>query len=421
MAFGKAERLIAWRYLRARRQEGFVSVIAAFSFLGIVLGVATLIIVMAVMNGFKVELMKQILGFNGEMTVYAARGPLEHPQTVRQQLEQLPEVARAQPLIEGQGVILAKGQALGIKIHGLMPEDLQRHPLLSQKIKQGALDSFGHTSGSVVLGARLANKLRLRVGDAVTFMAPQGHRTAFGMMPRHYRGQVVAIFEVGMIDYDQSFAFIPLLEAQRFFNYGSAVTGIELFLRPGGEVKTLTQALRQRIYAGEMGPLRTVDWEQANATFFHAVEVERNVMFIILTLIILIATFNIISNLIMLVKDKSRDIGILRTMGATRSMIMRIFFLTGASIGVSGTAGGFIVGYGFASHIETIRRWLEGFAGGDLFSAEIYFLSKLPAVVRPFDVALVVSLSLLLSFLATLYPSWRAARLDPIEALHHGQ
>lgn len=416
VGFSFVESMIAWRYLRSRRQEGFVSLITALSFLGILLGVATLIIVMAVMNGFKEQLMKQILGFNGEITVYHQQGrPLTDFRELRREIEKIPGVSGVFPIIEGQAVVSAHGNSLGVKVHGVLPEDLKVRPLISSKMITGSLTSWGQGEGKeAILGKKMAKMLRVKRGDKISLLLPQGNRTPFGLMPKQVSYTVSGIFEVGMIEYDRSFVFIPLEKAQQLFQLSEGVTGLEVFVHQQDHLDQIQQAILRG------GSLRTVDWRIANQTFFNAVEVERNVMFLILTLIVVIAMFNVIAHLVMLVKDKHRDIGILRTMGMSRASIMRVFFLTGSSIGVSGTLGGFLVGYGFSKNIETIRQWLEKFSGADLFSAEIYFLSKLPAVVRPMDVSLVVGMSLLLSFLATLYPAWRASCLDPVEALRYG-
>ena len=253
------------------------------------------------------------------------------------------------------------------------------------------------------------------MGDSLTLISPQGSATAFGTVPRFRAYHIVATFNVGMFEYDSSFIFMPLDVAQVYFRLPEAASALEVIITDPDRVN----ALRPPILGALDGQARLTDWQQVNAHFFNAIQVERNVMFLILTLIILVAAFNIISSLIMLVKDKGRDIAILRTMGATRGMIMRIFFISGASVGVVGTVLGFLLGLGFADNIETLRRWLEGLTDTELFAAEIYFLSKLPAKIGPGEVAMVVLMALALSFLATLYPSWRAARLDPVEALRY--
>ncbi len=415
MAFNTFERMMAMRYLRARRQEGFISVIAGFSLLGIALGVATLIIVMAVMNGFRAELLGRILGLNGHLTVFAQAGPLTDFDHVTQELRGVRGVVSASPLVEGQVMATAKGGAGGALVRGMRPEDLKARTLLSSHVVRGSLDDF-QGDDAAMIGLRMAQKFGISVGDRITLISPQGNATVFGTMPRLRAYKVVALFNVGMYEYDSTFVYLPLAAAQSFFQMTpQQVSGIEVMVsnpdRVFEERLLIAQALGNQV--------RIFDWQQANSSFFNAVQVERNVMFLILTLIIVVAAFNIISSMIMLVKDKSADIAILRTMGATRGAILRIFFLAGTSVGVIGTLTGFVLGLVFCANIETIREWLQSLTGTQLFSPEIYFLSQLPAKVDPVEVAQVVIMALALSVLATIYPSWRAARLDPVEALRY--
>ena len=413
--FSAFDWLVAMRYLRARRQEGFVSVIAVFSFLGITLGVAALIIVMSVMNGFRHELLTRILGVNGHITVYGFDGELADYGPLTMTLADIDGVVRAMPIIDGQVLATARGsQTTGAMVRGLRAADLAGHEVIARAITAGGLERFAAGEG-VLVGERMAERLSLRIGDSLTLLSPRGMPTVFGSVPRSAAYTVVGTFNVGMYEYDSSFVFMPLDKAQIYFRLAGAVTGIELTVADPTDIEDVKRAVVAAV--GARG--RIWDWQQANASFFGAVKVERNVMFVILTLIILVAAFNIISSLIMLVKDKGRDIAILRTMGATRGTVMRIFLLTGASIGIVGTAMGSLAGIAFALNIETIRRWIEGLSGVDLFSAEIYFLSQLPARVDWDEVLTVVAMSLVLSLLATLYPAWRAARLDPVEALRY--
>lgn len=415
MIFNAFERMVALRYLRARREEGFVSVIAGFSLAGIALGVATLIIVMSVMNGFRAELMQRILGLNGHMGVYTlTNAPLEDFDTVSEKIRGLPGVKRVIPTVEGQVLVTANRVSAGAIVRGVRQADMQQRAIIAGNIRQGSLDNFTGRS-SVAVGTRFAQKFGVRVGDTIRLVSPQTNQSAFGSIPRSKRYKIVAMFEVGMFEYDSSFVFMPLEAAQVYFRKKEGVTNLELFFDNPERVETI----RPEILRVSGQPLRLVDWQQANASFFNAIKVERNVMFLILTLIILVAAFNIISGMIMLVKDKGRDIAILRTMGATRGMVMRVFLLAGASVGIVGTAAGFIIGVAFADNIEIIRQALQGLTGTELFAAEIYFLSQLPSVVVAEDVISVVAMSLGLSFLATLYPAWRAARLDPVEALRY--
>lgn len=412
--FSAFEWMVAMRYLRARRQEGFISVIAWFSLLGIALGVATLIIVMAVMNGFRQELLTRILGINGHLSVYGPANRLADYDAVADAIRKIPGVIAATPIIEGQVMVTARGVARGAVVRGFKPEDLAGRKIVADNIRDGSLDQF-KGEDAVVIGSRLAERLGVGIGDKVTLISPQGSTTAFGTVPRLRAYTVVATFNIGMFEYDSGFVFMPLQSAQIYFRLPDAVTNVEVFIKNPDDAR----AAVQRIAPVIGGKGRIHDWQQANASFFTAVQVERNVMFLILTLIILVAAFNIVSSMIMLVKDKGRDIAILRTMGATRGSVLRIFLISGASIGVIGTAAGFALGVAFAENIETVRQWIQGFTGTDLFQAEVYFLSKLPARLDWSEVASVVLMGLGLSFLATLYPSWRAATLDPAEALRY--
>ena len=415
MIFSPFERMVALRYLRARREEGFVSVIAGFSLAGIALGVATLIIVMSVMNGFRAELLQRILGLNGHVGVYELTNqPLRDFDELAAKIKVMAGVKRVIPTVEGQVLVSANNVAAGAIVRGARVKDIKAREIISGNIRAGSLDEF-EGKNSVLVGTRFSQKFGVRPGDMIRLVSPQSNSTAFGSVPRSKRYRVAAIFEVGMFEYDSSFVFMPLEAAQIYFRSKNAVTNIEVFLDDPDRVKSIrTEILRA---AGKA--LRIVDWQQANASFFNAIKVERNVMFLILTLIILVAAFNIISGMIMMVKDKGRDIAILRTMGATRGMVMRVFLLAGASVGIIGTLIGFGLGVAFAGNIETIRQWLQSLTGTELFAAEIYFLSQLPSVVEPGDVLSVVGMSLGLSFLAVLYPAWRAARLDPVEALRY--
>jgi lipoprotein-releasing system permease protein len=411
--FNAFERMVAFRYLRARRQEGFVSVIAIFSLLGIALGVATLIIVMSVMNGFRADLLGRILGLNGHLGVYAQSGSLSDFDADATKVSEVPGITGVTPLIEGQVMATTEAGAAGALVRGIRPEDLRRRPLVADHIVQGSLADF--EDDGVAVGDRLARRLGIAVGSAITIISPQGTATAFGTMPRIKTYNVVALFDVGMYEYDNSFIFVPLEAAQLFFRLPNAVTSLEVFVADPDRV----HEDRRLIAAALGGHVRIVDWQQANSSLFNAVEIERNVMFLILTLIIVVAAFNIISSMIMMVKDKGRDIAILRTMGASRGAILRIFVLSGASIGVVGTVAGLLLGVVFTRNLEAIRQALQKVIGTDLFAAEIYFFTRIPARLDTGEVAAVVLMALALSFLATLYPSWRAARLDPVEALRY--
>jgi lipoprotein-releasing system permease protein len=414
--FGAFERTVAFRYLRARRGERFVSVIATFSLVGIALGVATLIIVMSVMNGFRQELLSRILGLNGDLGVYAAGEVLSGFDAIASTIRHVPGVVSATPIVEGQALLTNDhGGAVGGLIRGIRPRDLEALKAVSAHIEAGSLKGF-QGDNAVAIGIGLARNLGLAVGDRLTLVSPQGAATVLGTIPRIRSYNVVAIFRVGMNEYDSSFVFLPLAAAQVFFRKPDAATQIEVMLKNPDQVGAARAAIA-RALAGR--PVRIIDWQQANDSFFAAVTVERNVMFLILTLIILVAAFNIVSSLIMMVKDKTKDIAVLRTLGAGRGAVMRIFLMCGASVGVLGTVAGTVLGIAFCRNIETIRQWLQSLTGTDLFNPEVYYLEQLPAVLDWGEVLRVIVMALALSLLATLYPSWRAARTDPVEALRH--
>ena len=412
--FGSFERMMAMRYLRARRQEGFISVIAFFSLAGIMLGVATLIIVMSVMNGFRIELMSKILGFNGDLSVLAAHGGgLQDFDDLVAKTRAVSGVTIVTPLIEAEALVSGPYGSQGAKVRGERMEDLRGAGGIGGHIAQGMLDRLD--DDSVVLGDRLAFALGVRVGDNVSVLTPNGTATAFGTVPRVKSFKVAATFDVGMYEYDSGFLYMTLGAAQTFFKLPDRVSQLEVKVADPDRIW-----LQEGPIADALGnQVRLFSWKESSAAFFNAVETERSVMFLILTLIIVVAAFNVISSMIMLVKDKGRDIAILRTMGATRGMILRIFFMAGASVGVTGTLLGFGLGVLFCENIERIRQFLQSLTGTDLFSATVYFLSQIPAELDPGQVAEVVIMALVLSFLATIYPAWRAARLDPVEALRY--
>jgi lipoprotein-releasing system permease protein len=413
-AFAPFEWMLSLRYLRARRKEGFISVIAGFSFLGIMLGVATLIIVMAVMNGFRKELLDKILGLNGHLLVQPLESPLTDWEAVAARIAKVPGVRLAAPIVEGQALASSPFNSGGVLVRGMRGADLAALPSIGSKIKQGTLEGFDEGQG-VVVGRRLADQLSLRTTDSVTLVAPRGAVTPMGTTPRIKAYRIAAVFEVGMSEYDSSFVFMPLVESQAYFNRSGDVTAIEVYIDDPDKVGTFRNLIAEA--AGR--PIFMIDWRQRNATFFSALQVERNVMFLILTLIVLVAAFNIVSGMIMLVKDKGPDIAILRTMGASQSSILRIFLITGASIGVVGTVVGFLLGALICLNVESIRQFLSWLTSTEIFPPELYFLSRLPADMDIKETTAVVVMALALSLLATLYPSWRAARLDPVEALRY--
>lgn len=407
--------MLAGRYLRARRRESFISVVSGFSLAGIALGVATLIVVMAVMNGFRIELMDRVLGVNGHIMIYGtADGRLYDFGRTADLVESLEGIERVAPIVQGQVMASANDVSYGALVRGVGEADLKAFTVVSDKILSGTLDGFD-AAGGIAIGSRLAQNMGVGLDGRITLISPRGAVTPFGITPRVKSYPVVAIFEIGMSEYDASFVFMPFDEAQLYFNSENAATALEIMVDDPDNV----DSVRALIQAELERPARVLDWKQTNSTFVSALEVEKNVMFLILTLIILVASLNIISGLIMLVKDKGQDIAVLRSMGATRGAVMRVFFIAGSAIGVVGTFAGLVIGVAFCANIETLRQWLSSLTGTELFSPEVYFLATMPAEIVASEVVAVVFMALGLSFLATLYPSWRAARLDPVEALRY--
>jgi lipoprotein-releasing system permease protein len=425
--FAPFEWMLAARYLRARRREGFISVISLFSFLGILLGVATLIVVMAVLNGFRAELLDKILGFQGHASVYHADvSPVEDYKTLQERIAAIPGVTRAVALVEGQAMASSLRNNTGALVRGISEADIQKLPSLNNENLRTAFKEQGvpdekasfvgfDASEGVAIGERMAWRHQLGLGSTITIISPEGPDTIVGNAPRIREYTVSAIFKVGMSDYDENVIYMPLAEAQDYFVMEEGVSQIEVMVEKPDEVEAMLLPLTEA--AGEGMQVNT--WKQRNMTFFNALAVERNVMFLVLTMIILVAALNIISGLIMLVKDKGRDIAILRTMGATRGSIQRVFFLTGAAIGTVGTFAGFIVGLLICLNTERIRQFISWISGVDPFNPELYYLAQLPAKMDSWETFSIVLMALGLSFAATLYPSWRAAKLDPVEALRY--
>lgn len=418
--FAGFEWLLAGRYLRTRRREGFVSVIAGFSFLGILLGVATLIIVMSVMNGFRKELLEKIVGVNGHIFATPIDRPLDDYAQAAARLRQVPGVKLAIPLVEGQALASSQVGNSGVLVRGISEEDIKSIPFIAGNIRQGTLDGFESTGG-VSIGRRLAAALGLQAGDTITIVSPRGASTPFGTAPRIKAYPVTAVFEIGMTEFDGSFVFMPLAESQAYFNRDGDVNVIEIFIDNPDRTQAVRDAIeKDAMEKGGLRPLVLSDWRQRNRTFFNALEVERNVMFIILTLIVLVAALNIVSGLIMLVKDKTEDIAIMRTMGASRGTVLRVFLITGAAIGVVGTLAGLVLGVVFANNIKKIMAAINWISGANLWDPTVRFLSDIPSVIDWREVMSVVVMALVLSLLATLYPAWKAARLDPVQALRMG-
>nr|WP_211199109.1 ABC transporter permease [Pelagibacterium limicola] len=439
--FTRFERLVAGRYLRARRKDTFISVISALTMVGIALGVATLIVVMSVMNGFRDELLSKILGLNGHFTAFPIEETFHDYEAVKDRIEQVPGVLGVVAFVEGQALATGHYNSAGVAVRGMSYEDISKLPLLNRSAVLGGWEDWDDLGG-VAIGIRMANQLGLTLGDAITIVSPRGIQTPFGSTPQIRSYPVNVIFDVGMVEFDSFFVFMPIRSAQDYFRLYSDrlrdgveqpglmatdeeidaayervynATAIEVFLaNPDG-----TRAIQTDLEIAAGRPMLFTDWQRRNETFFSALQVERVVMFVILSMIVLVAAFNIISSLVMLVKDKAGDIAILRTMGATRASIMRIFCMTGTAIGFIGTFAGFLLGLVLAINAESIRAWVSDLLGIALFPPEVFLLSALPSRVDAVEVTVVLVMALGLSFLATLYPAWRAAQYDPVEALRY--
>jgi lipoprotein-releasing system permease protein len=434
--------LLAGRYLRARRKEAFISVIASLTMVGVAIGVATLIVVMSVMNGFRGELLDKILGLNGHFTAHPIESQFTDYKETVAALEQVEGVSFAVYFVEGQVLASGRGSSTGVSVRGMDEENLKKLSLLYNSAEQGGFDQWDDSKG-VAIGYRLAQQLGVGIGDSVQIINPDGAMTPFGSTPQIRSYPVNAIYNLGMVEFDSFYMYMPLEPAQDYFRMVDEVlkpgmgpldplasdeeidaayeripraSAVEIFIDDPDEVGLMRQRLQS---APGVRPLVLTDWQQRNETFFSALQVERVVMFTILSMIILVAAFNIISSLIMLVKDKGADIAVLRTMGATRGSIMRVFSITGTTIGFVGTAVGTVLGLIVAANAETLRASISNLLGITLFPPEVFFLSSLPSRTDPVEVTVVVCMALGLSFLATLYPAWRAAQYDPVEALRY--
>ena len=417
MIFSPFERMVAFRYLRARREEGFVSVITLISLASIVVGVATLIIVMSVLNGFRADIMTQIFGLNGHLAVRAAdkgSDTLSGHAAIADRLRRVTGVVRVAPVVTGQAMVSAHGISRGARVQGVSAEQLRTRRVFADNIRAGSLEGFKGRR-SVIVGARFARRFNVRPGDSLRLVSPQRDPETMGTLPQVKTYRIAALFHIGMVEYDDGYVFMPLEAAQSQFGVGDGVSQLEVFVADAALADGLIEPVREAAGA----PVRVVRWQDVNAALFNALDVERVITFIIVALIILVAAFNIVSGLIMLVKDKGRDIAILRTMGATRGMVMRIFLLSGGSIGFVGTILGFALGILIAANVETIGEWLKALPYYPQIAGEMEFFANLPSRVDAMDVIGVVAMAFGLSFLATLYPAWRAARLEPVEALRY--
>ena len=407
--------MIAFRYIKSRRVEGFISIAAWFSLIGIMLGVATLIVVMSVMNGFRTELVDRILGINGHLVVYEKNEPyVSNYNQIINKISDIKNVIAVTPHLEGQALAKSKSTVSGVIIRGVNWSDLAAKKLLWKSLTQLTIDNYKNNQ-DIIIGYRLAQRLNVNVGDFISLISPNGMETALGILPIKQNFKIGGFFDIGMYEYDNNFIFIPWKKAELFFSTKNIAHGIEIFLKDQKFTSSVSLNVKNKL--GD--ELLVIDWKKRNSAFMSALAVEKNVMFIILSLIILVAAFNIISSMIMLVQTKKSDIALMRTMGASKYVIIRIFVLTGSIIGFLGTFAGTILGVVISSNIEAIRNFLTTILGSDLFSAEIYFLSKLPSDIYINEVIMVICVSIILTLFASIFPAWKASRISPAEALRY--
>lgn len=416
--FNAFERMVAGRYLRARKGERFVSIIAIFSLVGIALGVATLIVVTSVMSGFQQELVSRALGVSGHISIEAFAGDkIDKYEALVSQIRAVPGVVSVMPVVDGQVAINTDKAGLrGALVRGVSPDDLRALKPIADHIVAGSLDQFTGDD-AIAVGLGIASSYRLKIGDRLTLISSQSSATAFGNIPRTRPYTVVAIFNAGLAEYNNGVVFMPLPMAQIFFQKQGAISGMQLTVADPDNVGALVPPLR-----GILGDRNVMlrDWRHQNDQLVNILQVQKDTMFIVLGMIVLVAAFNVISSLIMLVKDKTPDIAVMRTMGAGAGSIMRIFLMCGAFVGISGTAIGTALGIVVCRNIVAIQHAVEGLTGGQVFDSSVFQLTQLPSTVDWPDVLRVVGLGLTLAILATLYPSWKAARTDPVEALRNG-
>ena len=411
LPFASFEWKIAFRYLRSKKKEGFISIISLFSLIGIMLGVATLIIVLAVMNGFRSELLDKILGINGHITIQSYGSDIDRYDEIREEIGFIDNVYSVVPTIYSQVMVSSGEQTAGAIIKAINYTDIERVPKIDESL---SIDRYQEKEG-LLIGSGMARSLMLGLGDSLTLISPKGSQTPFGTTPRIKSYPITGIFNIGMSEYDSNFVYMPLQEAQKYFNKKNKVNTIEVFLDNPEQIDLALIKIREIVD----GVGYVSSWRDQNKTFFTALEVERDLMFIIVSLIVLVAGLNIISSLIMLVKDKNSDIAILRTIGASKNSIIRIFFITGSFIGVAGTTLGVIIGILFCQNIDAIRLFISKITGTELFSPEMYYLAKLPAEIDNYELLSVVTMALSFSILASIYPSWKASKIDPVEVLRN--
>ena len=404
--------IIAKRYFKSRKHDGFVSLMSGFSMIGIALGVATLIVVMAVMTGLKDDLLDRILGFRGHLNINPTHVELKNYETLTESLKQYPFVKSAIPLVDQPSIITVNNHFTGAIIHGLNFKELKAESMVGHKVIRGAISE---TAKEVGIGRLLAEKYHLSVGDQLTLYNPVGIEGPFGPLPRTATYPIGFIFDVGHKELDSTFVFMPLAEAQMFYNFDKSVSAIELRVDDPEKTSEYSKLLMQDANS----EYSVYDWKKVNTGFVAALQIQKNVFFIVLSLIIVIAAFNIISSLTMLVQRKTKDIAILRTIGMNHSQLMRVFVMMGSLIGFIGTMAGLFLGLSIALNLNKLRVWVENASGWKLWHDEVFWLTRLPTKVVPFDVCLVVLIAFCITFLAALYPAWRAAKLDPVEALRY--
>lgn len=407
--------MIAFRYIKSRRVEGFISISAWFSLLGIMLGVATLIVVMSVMNGFRTELVDRILGINGHLIIYSKNErTIPNYTKIINKILDTPNVVAVTAHLEGQALAKNKNSISGVIIRGSNWSDLAAKKLLWKSLNQSTISNFKDKQ-NIIMGYRLGQKLNLKVGDFVSLISPNGMETALGVLPVNQNFKIGGFFDMGMYEYDNNFIFIPWKKAELFLSTNNVAHGIEVFLKD----QKLTSSVNLQLQSKLNKNLIVIDWKKRNSSFMNALAVEKNVMFVILTLIILVAAFNIISSMIMLVQTKKADIALMRTMGASQYLIIKVFMLTGSIIGFLGTFVGVLLGVFISMNIEKIRQLITSIFGQELFSAEIYFLSKLPSNININEVLIVICISIFLTLLASIFPAWKASKISPAEALRY--
>ncbi|WP_120717792.1 lipoprotein-releasing ABC transporter permease subunit [Tsuneonella amylolytica] len=403
---------IAKRYMLPGKGEGFIALVAGISVGVVMLSVALLVVVMSVMNGFRAELLDKIVGLNGHAIIQAYGGRLDNWQSVLQEVRQTPGVKRASPLIEQPLLVTFNGRVEAILVRGNTAQDIDR---LRDKVVAGSLNPLKPDASEVAIGARLAENIGAQVGDTITIINPAGRSTPFGTVPRQVGYRVAAIIEIGIYDYDQSFVVMPIPDAQTLMLSGDTIGMIEVTTDDADKAKEYLEPLAQKL----SGQAVVSDWKQINASLFEALEVERVAMFFALSMIVLVAAFNILSSLVMLVRAKTRDIAIMRTMGATRQSLLKIFVTTGFTIGAVGTVAGLLLGALILYFRQGIVNVIQTVTGQELWDPSVRFLSTLPSRADPFEIVGIALLALVLSFLATLYPAWKAASTDPVQVLRY--